>query len=141
MSIGYKHTLVAVIGTACVLSVFAGEVGHRSCEGKTMVSVGEMGIVNEELLQQHIDKVKEQMRRIRYLSGPQVDLRKREMKRHLSEMQMAMQQLHNLMYVGGCGDALHGASTDVRLQVVEKRLDAMQQMMEQMIDHISEQEK
>jgi hypothetical protein len=141
MKLIYKNILATVIGVTLASPVMAEEHKHDSCGDKESVSINEMGIVNEALLQQHIDKTKGQMERVRHLSGPQVAQHKREMKQHLTEMDAAMQLLHNLMYAEGCEASLHGASAEVRLQVVEKRLDMMQQMMEQVINHISEQEK
>jgi hypothetical protein len=143
----HKQLLAVVAGIALASPLMAAEDGHTGhasqsgCDDKGVVAVDEMGIVNEALLQQHIDKVKAQMERIHTLSGPRVAQHRREMRQHLAEMQSAMQQLHNLMYAGGCDATQHGASLDVRVQVVEKRLDMMQQMMEQMIEHAAEQEK
>lgn len=135
-----KYLLASVITVVLASPAIAMEMEHDSCGDKATVQVRKMGMMNEEALQIHMDKVKQQLKKVRHARGSQ-KTQKRELRMHLSEMKSAMQELHNQMYVGGCKTSMHGASADVRIEVMEKRLDMMQQMMEQMIEHLSEKEE
>lgn len=136
MKIINMHILTLVITCAITLPVMAEEVGHESCNEDAMIHVGDMGMINEELLRDHMDKVKQQMEKV----YPARDHLKKsiELKQHMSEMKTAMKEIHNQMYTKGCEAARHGASIDVRVQVIEKHVDMMQQMMEQILEHLSE---
>lgn len=135
-----KYLLAPVVTLALITPAMAEGDRHRGCDNEATVELGKMGNVNEEALQQHIDKVKEQMKKVRHARGSHVS-QKLELKRHLSQMQAAMQALHDQMYAEGCENAMHGASVEARLEVMEKRMDMMRQMMGQMIEHMSEQEQ
>jgi len=88
-----------------------------------------------------MDNVKQQLLRVQHAHGGARLTRKRELRQHLSEMQVAMLEIHNQMYAKGCEGARHGASIDVRMRVLEKHMDMLQQMMEQILEHLSENEK
>ena len=136
-----KYLLAPVLVTLALTAPAMAEGDHhRVCNNDATVELGKMGTVNEEALQRHIDKVKAQMKKVRHARGSHMS-QKLELKRHLSEMQDAMQELHNQMYAEGCENAMHGASVETRLEVMENRMGMMQQMMEQMIEHMSEQEQ
>ncbi len=134
-----KYLLASVISVVLASPAIAMEMGHDSCGDKLAVQVGSMGMMNEELLQQHMDKVTQQMKKVRNSSGSQ-RAKKRELNVHLSEMKAGMQALHEQMYIEGCKASMHGATAEVRLEVMGKRLDMMQKMMEQMIENLSERE-
>lgn len=135
-----KYLLAPVMTLALIAPAMAEGEHHRGCDNDAAIELGKMGKVNEETLQQHIDKVKAQLKKVRHARGSHVS-QKTELKRHLREMQAAMQELHNQMYAGGCENAMHGASVETRLEVMEKRMGMMQQMMRQIIEHMSEQEQ
>lgn len=135
----YKYLLVLMMSASVPLAM-AEEDHHRNCRDEASVEIDEMGVVNEEALQTHIDRVKEQMRNVHNTSGPR-GAKKRELKKHLTEMQVAMQALHDQMYEEGCNAAKHGVSVEARVDVLEKRINMMRQMMDQLIENISEQEQ
>lgn len=112
-----------VITLFSVSPVLAQEADHRSCNSDAMVKAGKMGMVDEAALQAHIDKVKKEMKRARHAKA-----RKRVLKKHLSNMHAAMQELHNQMYAGGCEEAMHDASIETRVEVLETRMN-MNKMM------------
>lgn len=138
MNIFYNHLLATIMALALITPAMAEGDHHRACDSEATVDLGKMGEMSEKVLQQHIDKAKDQMKRVRHARGSHVS-QKLELKRHLSDMQAAMQELHNQMYAAGCEEAMHGASVETRVDVMEKRMGMMQQMIEQMIEHMSEQ--
>ena len=135
-----KYLLLSIIAVVPISNALADEERHQVCDSDTMIELGKMGMVNEEALLDHIAKVKEQMKSVRHARGSHVS-QKRELKKHLSEMQSAMQELHNQMYAGGCGEAIHGASLETRVEVMEKHMGMLRQMMAQMLEHFSEQQR
>jgi len=98
-----------------------------------------MGMVDEEVLLAHIDKVKEQLKKVR--ASKFHDNQKLELKQHLLNMQEAMEELHNQMYADGCKEARHGASVETRVDVLEKQVNMVQEMMQQVIDHMAERDQ
>lgn len=96
------NLLVLMVTTMFFLQpTMAEEAGHRTCNGSATVEAGKMGMVDEAALQAHIDKVKDQMKAVSSTGGAR-HLRKEELRRHLSNMQAAMAELHNQMYAEGC---------------------------------------
>ena len=118
MSTLYKHLFASLMAMVLISPAMAEGDHHRGCDSDATVELRKMGMVNEEALQQHIDKVKTQMKKVRHARGSHVS-QKMELKRHLSDMQSAMQELHNQMYADGCEGAMHGASVDTRVEVME----------------------
>lgn len=139
MNVLQKLTVAAVMA-AIAIPAMAAEKQHRVCDPTATVEFGQVGEVNETELQNQIDNVKEQMQKVRHARGSHL-LQSVEMKRHLLEMQIAMTQLHNQMYADGCRGAVHGASVETRIEVLEKRLGALEQMVSQLVDHLSEQQE
>ena len=135
-----KYLMASVLTLTFMSPAIAEEKQHRVCDSSATVELGKMGMVNEEVLIEHMAKVKDQMKNVRHARGSHVS-QKRELKKHLSEMQAAMQTLHDQMYASGCEGAIHGASLEVRVEVMEKHMGMMQQMMEQLLEHLSEQEQ
>ena len=135
-----KYLLASVITVISIAPVTADEKQHRVCDKEAMVELRGMGMVNEEVLLEHIAKVKDQMKNVRHARGSHIS-QKRELKLHLSNMQVAMQELHDQMYSSGCEGAMHGASLETRVEVMEKHMGMMQAMMEQLLEHLSEQEQ
>jgi len=110
------------------------------CDGGVTVKLGQMGTVNETVILKHIDKMEQQMKNVRHGRGSHVS-RKKALKQHLSEMQVALQEIHDQKYAAGCKSAMGDASVEMRVEVMEKRMDMMQQMMKQMVENLSEQVK
>jgi hypothetical protein len=121
--------------------VLGEESTHQECESvNAKIKVDRMGMVDEDTLKQHMEKTRERMEAVRR-SQPRSGLRRRLMREHLAEMRDAMEQLHNTMLQQGCYNSAHGASMEVRMEVMERRMLSMQQMLDQMLGHISELEK
>jgi protein CpxP len=112
----------------------------QDCEGGATVKLGQMGTVDEAALQKHIDVMKLQMKNIRHGRGSHGS-RKLALKKHLSEMEAAVQEMNDQKYAAGCKDVMSDASVKTRVEVMEKRMDMMQQMMKQMIENLAEQTK
>jgi septal ring factor EnvC (AmiA/AmiB activator) len=129
----HKHLLASVIAIAVISPAMADKNQNNDCDN-TKLETRLMGKVDEATLQKHIDKLTQQMKRIRHGRGS-ITSQKKELRRHASDMQTAMQELHNQMYAGGCKGALHGASLKTRVEEMEKRVAIQQQLMEQMIAH------
>jgi len=140
MKIFSKYLLASVLTFSFLTPAMAVEEQHRVCDSDATVELGKMGMVNEAALQEHIDKVKAQMKKVRHGRGSHFS-QKQELRKHLSEMKSAMQELHNQMYAGGCKESLHGASLETRIEVMEKYMGMQQQMIEQLLEHLSEQEQ
>jgi len=99
-----------------------------------------MGMVDESTLKQHMEKTQERLKAVRS-AQPRSNLRSRLLRSHLEAMRAAMEQLHNMMLEQGCYNSAHGASMEVRMEVMERRMMSLQQMMDQMLGHISELER
>lgn len=118
---------VLVMTMLSVQPALAEEADHLNCNSDAMVMAGKMGMVDEEALQAHIDKVNEQMKRVSRASKFHVN-QKLKLKLHLLNMQDAMEKLHDQMYLDGCNEARHGASIETRVEVLEKHMN-MKKMM------------
>ena len=117
------------------------ESTHQECESVDVkISVGRMGMVDESTLKQHMEKTQERLKAVRS-AQPRSNLRSRLLRSHLEAMRAAMEQLHNMMLEQGCYNSAHGASMEVRMEVMERRMMSLQQMMDQMLGHISELER
>ena len=131
-------SLVATgVTTAFLLPAMAEENRKNGCDDNVTVKLGQMGTVDEEALQKHIDKMEQQMKNLRHGRGSHVS-RKYALKQHLSVMRVAVQEIHDEKYAAGCKDSMSDASVETRIKVMEKRMDMMQQMMKQMVEHLSE---
>lgn len=98
-------------------------------------------ILDEEALQKHIDGISEQMDtvRLRQTRGPQLN-RTMELRRHLGQMREAMQELHDQMFLMGCRVEKQEVSLDARVEAMEMQMKFLRQMLEQVIEHLSENE-
>ena len=135
-----KIALALAVTVGMNISAMADEKGHRVCDPTATIEIGQQGKLNEDALQKQIDTVKDKMQRVRHARGSHL-LRKEEMRRHLQAMQTAMTELHNQMYEEGCHGAIHGALVETRVEVVEKRLGMLEQMVSQLVDHLSEEQE
>lgn len=132
-------TIVTLVVFA--LPAIAGETDHAGCgDSKTTIYVDKMGIVNEEMLQEHIDKMQASLDQIKNKTARREEHRK-GLRLHLMEMQQAMQKMHNMKLMSGCSEAAHGASVETQLKVLWKRMDMMQTMIEQILEHQKEAER
>lgn len=123
MSRLHEHLLaaIAIILIAFLSPVMANENLHHSCDNDTTIEFKPAGMMNEEALQELLDKTKQHIKMFRHSSRTHLS-RKQEQKQNISEIVSAMQVLHNQMYVGGCKQAAHGASLETRVEVLEKRV-------------------
>lgn len=121
MNIILKLLLATLITISVLSPVAAGERNHRSCDGNSTIDFKQMGLMNEESLQEYLDNTKQQIKMFRH--APRFHFfRKQEQKRNLSDAMSAMQTLHNQMYVDGCKEAVHGAFLEARVAVIEKSI-------------------
>lgn len=97
MNTVHKQLLASAISLTLLTPVMAAENHHDDCNSDSTVALEKMGKVNEASLQMHIDKVKDQMKKVRHARGSHAS-QKLELKRHLLDMQAAMQELHDQMY-------------------------------------------
>ncbi len=137
MKANYKTYLASIMALFFSTAVLADQ---GVCDGEGTVHVNKMGIVNEKILQESIDRLEKRMKRAHNARHARIQ-HDHIIKEHLADMKDAMTKLHNLMLKGGCTEAAHGATMDVRMEVMEKRMDMMQRMMEQMVEHIAEQKE
>lgn len=121
----------AVLSGAVASSAMAQSTDHAGCND-TMVYVDKMGIVNETTLRRHIEAAQQDLDQIHGMSTKDRTRRMR-LQDHLEKMQQAMKDMHDLKLNGNCAAAAHGATLKTRVEVLEKRLDMMQDMLEQLI--------
>lgn len=106
---------------------------HQHCaEGDQWAYVAGMGLVNENRLQAHIDEMEAELKSAA-VSLPRSRQQRKSMERHLAKMQQAMREMQGTLTDGECGAAVMTAPVDQRIQVLEKRLDAMQKLLEQLV--------
>lgn len=114
---------------------------HQHCvEGNKWAYVAGMGLVNEERLQTHIDEMEAELKSAA-ASLPRSRQQRKSMERHLAKMQQAMREMQGTLTDGECGAAVMAAPVDQRIQVLEKRLDAMQKLLEQLVARQKELER
>lgn len=135
----HKHLLASVLTLAFLSPAMAEEHQHVVCDENAKIEVDNMGMVNEAALQKHIDKMQVQLTKVRHARGSHVS-KKRELKQHIADMQEAMKELHKEMYIGGCKESMHGAPLETRVNMMQKRIDAMQKMVDQLVEHLAEQQ-
>lgn len=114
---------------------------HEHCtEGGKWAFVPGMGLSNEDRLQAHIDEMSVELERAR-ASMPRSNQQRKAMERHLAKMQAVMRDMHGTLTDDACGAIVVAAPVDQRVQVLEKRLDAMQKLLEQMVARQTELER
>lgn len=98
-------------------------------------------MLDEEALQKHIGGISKQMDtvRLRHTRGPELN-RTLELRSHLAQMREAMQALHDQMYLMGCRVEKQEVSLDARVKAMEMQMKFMRQMLDQVIEHLSENE-
>jgi len=135
-----RFALVALLLLAAASPVISQPIDHVGCKSDVTVYVDKMGIVNEAMLRQHIEAAQTELDQVRGMSTQNRERRIR-LREHLQKMQQAMQDMHNLKLTGNCAAAAHGASLETRVEVLEKRLDMIQDMLEQVIANQKERAK
>lgn len=115
---------IAAISIFTTSGALAIEEGHDDCGGGNKIHVSKMGVVGEADLHSHIIWAKDRLRDMRGHS-PHGAWNRTESRAHLIDMQAAMKQLHDQMYEGGCTGAIHGATQESRVKVLEKRISRM----------------
>jgi phage shock protein A len=135
-----RFLIAALLLTAVTSPAISQSNDHAGCGNNVTVYVDKMGIVNEKMLRQHIEAAQTELERIRGMSTQSRERRMR-LREHLDKMQRAMQDMHDLKLTGDCAAAAHGASLETRVGVLEKRLDMIQDMLEQVIANQKESAK
>lgn len=126
-----------VTSSLFVTSAVAADVDHVGCANNLTVYVDDMGIVNEGKLQEHIEQAKKSLSEIRGTKAGS-EQRRYLLSVHLTKMQQALEEMHNLKLKSDCPEAAHGASLETRVSVLEKRMDMILDMLEQMIGYQQE---
>lgn len=130
--------LIALGGTHHVLAAeevtSGGEnVAEERCAGNNQWAyVAGMGLVNDDRLQAHVDEMRNELENAS-ASLPRSRQQRKSMERHLVKMQQAMGEMQGTVTDDACGAAATAAPVDQRVQALEKRLDGMQQMLEQLV--------
>ncbi|MCK9382459.1 MAG: hypothetical protein M0P95_15525 [Sulfuritalea sp.] len=124
--------LAAVVG--CALSVPALSAQEKVAPGKPAMS---MATDKQTLqMQENMKKMQQQMEQFRATTDPAE--RQKLMQAHMQTMQENMQTMHGMDGAMMKGDKKHGMAGSAMMQhhaMTEKRLDMMQTMMEQLMQH------
>ena len=134
-----RFALVALLSFAAAPAI-SQPMDHAGCKSDLTEYVNKMGIVNEATLRQHIEVAQSELDQVRGMSTQNRERRIR-LREHLQKMQQAMQDMHDLKLTGNCAAAAHGASLETRVEVLEKRLDMIQDLLEQVIANQKESSK
>jgi len=134
-----SYIFAAVLLITAASPALSQPADHAGCKNN-MVYVDKMGIVNEKTLREHIKAAQAELDKIHGMSTKDRERRMR-LRDHLGKMQQAMQDMHDLKLTGNCAAAAHGASLETRVEVLEKRLDMIQDMLEQVIANQKESAK
>lgn len=134
-----RRLIVTIVIGAFAMPVSADTVDHVGCSNDVTVYIDKMGIVNEGKLRKHIEQAQRSLDELR-VPGMKAgsDQRRYLLGVHVSKMQQAMEELHNLKLESNCSAAAHGASIETRISVLEKRMDMLNDMIEQVIGHQQE---
>lgn len=118
-----------------------GVAPHQHCaeDGKGAYVAG-MGLVDEERLQAHIDEMEAELESAA-ASLPRSRQQRKSMERHLAKMQQAMREMQGASIDEKCRAAAMAAPVDQRIQVLERRLDATQKLLEQVMARQKEMER
>lgn len=133
----WRYTFPLLVLVVFSSPAISGDLDHAGCDSSVTVYVNKMGIVNEKKLQEHIEAARRALEKIQGMNTHDRERRFR-LKEHFENMQQAMTEMHNLKLSGDCAAAAHGASLQVRIEVLEKRMDMIQDMLEQLIKNQSE---
>lgn len=135
-----RFALFALLSFAAASPAISQPMDHAGCKSDVTVYVDKMGIVNEATLRRHIEAAQKDLDQIRGMNTQSRERRIR-LREHLHTMQQAMQDMHDLKLTSNCAAAAHGASLETRVEVLEKRLDMIQDMLEQVIANQNESSK
>lgn len=102
-----------------------------------MVHVQGMGMVTREHLQEHLDKMQDQLKWAKRTEA-HTSQRRKALELHHDQMQTALTQLDAGIATRPCATNL---SPDARIQILEQRVDALQKVVEQLTNHQSEAER
>jgi len=132
-----KYFIIAMIIFIFSFQVLAVQTVDNSCKKIEKIAVNKMGVVDEVMLQKHINKIENSLSRVKRKSGRRDEHRKL-LKAHLTDMQLAMKEVYDLKLIDGCLEAEQGASMEIRMMLMKNRMDLMQATMEQMTGHQEE---
>lgn len=120
-------------------SALASEAQVTGCDpGDATVHVDGMGMVTMTHLQTHMAEMKERLDQARRTQAASSAHRKL-LEQHMAGMEKAAEQLTAAVAAKGC---VPGAPTlEARVANLEKRLDAMQQLLQQIVGHQREAER
>lgn len=136
------NTGAAILALVVLISgnALAAGVDHTHCREPGTTYVEKMGIVDEAILQEHMVEMEDQVQRARRTEARSSQHRKL-LEMHMRSMQAAMEKIHEGVDDEECLRQAQDVDAQDRMRAMEKRLQTMQHMMDQMIKHQEEAEK
>lgn len=135
-----KKAAAITLVLVSVNTSFAAEVDHTHCKEPGRVYVEKMGVVDEAILQEHIAEMEDQLQKARRVEARSSQHRK-FLEMHMRSMQTAMEKMHEGVDAEECLSQVQDVDPQDRMRAMEKRMQTMQRMMDQMIKHQEEVEK
>lgn len=132
---------LGMVGLLCVAARATAleEVQIPECgAGEPTVHVSSMGMVTAEHLQQHMDKMKADLDRARRMEASSSAHRKL-LEGHMQDMEKAMENLQTAIAQRNCPPG--AVPLEARVENLERRLDALQKILDQVIGHQREAER
>lgn len=131
-----RRTALGIIVSLCMSAPAAAgdEVLIPECGagGEPTVHVSNMGMVTAEHLREHMDKMKEDLDRARRMEAPSSAHRK-VLEKHVQDMEKAMEALQAAITQRNCPPG--AVPMEARIENLERRLDALQKLLDQVIGH------
>ncbi len=119
----------------------ADEKPNNKCDDKkNMIYINQMGMVDSTILQEHITSMRKRVKKAQRTKAKS-DKHRRLLERHMDDMLSAMTQLSGEGTAVVCKPGTNTLTTDERIENLEKRLDLMQNMLKQFMEHEQERER
>lgn len=135
-----KALLTLVMASTIPGAAFAASVDHTHCKDPGRIYVEKMGMVDEAILQEHIADMEKQVQKAQRVEAKSSQHRK-FLEMHMRSMQTAMKKIHEGVDAEDCLSQAQDVDPQDKMRAMEKRMQTMQRMMDQMIKHQSEAEK
>jgi hypothetical protein len=127
-----KTSLMVAVILACTLSAPITSAQQEPAPAKQAMSMD-----MDSLMQENMEKMQQQMDKLRATTD--AGERQKLMREHMQAMQENMTAMRGMggpqMMGGQNGGAMMDADPKQRQEIMEKRMDMMQMMMEQMMQH------
>lgn len=141
-----KQCMKPLVGAGAVAMMWisgsvaaAQEVQLGDCgSGQATVHVSGMGMVTAEHLQQHIERMKEDLDKARRTEAASSAHRK-ALEQHMQDMETGMAQMETALTKQNCPP--NSVPLATRVEDLERRVNTLQQMLDQVIGHQREAER